>query len=182
VFVVATDGTISKRATGLAWRHKVSAQVFEEAAVDLSRALFCLLERRRTGPRLAAGRRPVRSPLDFSEYGTTPAPCPEDAAARATAPRPQGDFGANTPGLPTPDEASFVRSQVSWSRITPGWPSRTLPSSISFTTTASPAPSRTPPGQNVPGRSPTRPSGLARSWWFATDGLRRAEPAHGAEG
>jgi putative transposase len=39
LFVVAPDGTISKQATGLAWRHKVSAQVFEEAAVDLGRAL-----------------------------------------------------------------------------------------------------------------------------------------------
>ena len=39
LFVVAPDGTISKRATGLAWRHKISAQVFEEAAVDLGRAL-----------------------------------------------------------------------------------------------------------------------------------------------
>jgi putative transposase len=38
-FVVAADGTISKQVTGLAWRHKVSAQVFEEAAVDLGRAL-----------------------------------------------------------------------------------------------------------------------------------------------
>ena len=39
VFVAAPDGTISKQATGLAWRHTVSAQVFEEAAVDLGRAL-----------------------------------------------------------------------------------------------------------------------------------------------
>ena len=39
VFVVAADGTISKQVTGLAWRQTVSAQVFEEAAVDLGRAL-----------------------------------------------------------------------------------------------------------------------------------------------
>jgi putative transposase len=39
VFVAAADGTITKQATGLAWRHEVSAQVFEEAAVDLGRAL-----------------------------------------------------------------------------------------------------------------------------------------------
>jgi putative transposase len=39
VFVVATDGVISKQVTGLAWRQKVSAQVFEEAAVDLGRSL-----------------------------------------------------------------------------------------------------------------------------------------------
>jgi putative transposase len=39
VFVVAADGISTKRVTGLAWRHEVAAQVFEEAAVDLGRAL-----------------------------------------------------------------------------------------------------------------------------------------------
>jgi putative transposase len=39
VFVVASDGTTTKQVTGLAWRHEVSAQVFEEATVDLGRAL-----------------------------------------------------------------------------------------------------------------------------------------------
>ncbi len=39
MFVVTPDGTITKQVTGLAWRHAVSAQVFEEAAVDLGRAL-----------------------------------------------------------------------------------------------------------------------------------------------
>src|SRR5512132_3754828 len=39
VFVVSTDGTVTKQVTGLAWRHDVSAQVFEEAAVDLGHAL-----------------------------------------------------------------------------------------------------------------------------------------------
>jgi putative transposase len=39
VFVVTPDGTITKRVTGLGWRHEVSAQVFEGAAVDLGRAL-----------------------------------------------------------------------------------------------------------------------------------------------
>jgi putative transposase len=39
VFAVAGDGTIMKQVTGLAWRHEVSAQVFEEAAVDLGHAL-----------------------------------------------------------------------------------------------------------------------------------------------
>jgi putative transposase len=38
-FVVAPDGTITKQVTGLVWRHEISAQVFEEAAVDLGRAL-----------------------------------------------------------------------------------------------------------------------------------------------
>jgi putative transposase len=37
VFFVASDGTM--QVTGLSWRHEVSAQVFEEAAVDLGRAL-----------------------------------------------------------------------------------------------------------------------------------------------
>jgi putative transposase len=39
IFVVSPGGTIAKHVTGLAWRHEVSAQVFEEAAVDLGRAL-----------------------------------------------------------------------------------------------------------------------------------------------
>jgi putative transposase len=39
VFIVSTDGTVTKQVTGLAWRHKISAQVFEEAAVDLGHAL-----------------------------------------------------------------------------------------------------------------------------------------------
>ena len=39
IFVAASDGTVSEQITGLAWRHAVSAQVFEEAAVDLGRAL-----------------------------------------------------------------------------------------------------------------------------------------------
>ena len=38
-FVAAPDGTVTKQVTGLAWRSEVSAQVFEEAAVDLGRAL-----------------------------------------------------------------------------------------------------------------------------------------------
>jgi putative transposase len=37
--VVTPDGIITKQVTGLVWRHEVSAQVFEEAAVDLGRAL-----------------------------------------------------------------------------------------------------------------------------------------------
>jgi putative transposase len=39
VFVAAPDGPITTQATGLWWRHEVSAQVLEEAAVDLGRAL-----------------------------------------------------------------------------------------------------------------------------------------------
>jgi hypothetical protein len=39
VFVVSPDGTTTKQVTGLSWRTEVSAQVFEEAAVDLGRAL-----------------------------------------------------------------------------------------------------------------------------------------------
>jgi putative transposase len=39
VFIVAPDGTTTKRITGLGWRGDVSAQVFEEAAIDLGRAL-----------------------------------------------------------------------------------------------------------------------------------------------
>jgi putative transposase len=39
VFVAAPNGTVTKQITGLRWRREVSAQVFEEAAVDLGRAL-----------------------------------------------------------------------------------------------------------------------------------------------
>jgi putative transposase len=43
VFVVDSEGSATKRITGLAWRGEVSAQVFEEAAVDLGRALAAYL-------------------------------------------------------------------------------------------------------------------------------------------
>jgi putative transposase len=39
VFIAAPDGTIVNQVTGLCWRQEVSAQVFEEAAVDLGHAL-----------------------------------------------------------------------------------------------------------------------------------------------
>jgi putative transposase len=39
VFAVAPDGTITQQVTGLEWRHEVATRVFEEAAVDLGRAL-----------------------------------------------------------------------------------------------------------------------------------------------
>jgi putative transposase len=54
VFAVAGDGTITRRVTGLSWRHEVCAQVFEEAAIDLGRALAAYGDAR-TGKR--AGRR-----------------------------------------------------------------------------------------------------------------------------
>jgi putative transposase len=44
VFVVAPGGTTTKQVTGLGWRSEVCAQVFEEAAVDLSRALAAYAE------------------------------------------------------------------------------------------------------------------------------------------
>ena len=46
VFVVAPDGTTTKQVTGLGWRHEVSAQVFEEAAIDLGRALAAYAQAR----------------------------------------------------------------------------------------------------------------------------------------
>ena len=39
IFVAAPGGVITKQVTGLVWRHEVCAQVFEQAAVDLGRAL-----------------------------------------------------------------------------------------------------------------------------------------------
>jgi putative transposase len=44
VFVVTPDGTATKQVTGLGWRGEVSAQVFEEAAIDLGRALAAHIE------------------------------------------------------------------------------------------------------------------------------------------
>src|SRR4029450_6145782 len=38
VFIAAPDGTIVNQVTGLCWRQEVSAQVFEEAALDLGHA------------------------------------------------------------------------------------------------------------------------------------------------
>ena len=60
IFVVASDGTVTERATGLAWRQWVSAQVFAEAAVDLGRALAAYRDTRtgvRKGPRAGFPRR-----------------------------------------------------------------------------------------------------------------------------
>ena len=51
VFVVAPDATTTKQVTGLSWRTQISAQVFEEAAVDLGRGLARYAQRsgRRVG-------------------------------------------------------------------------------------------------------------------------------------
>jgi putative transposase len=60
VFVAAPDGTITTQATGLGWRHEVAAQVFEEAAVDLGRALSAYAQANsgiRKGPRVGFPRR-----------------------------------------------------------------------------------------------------------------------------
>jgi putative transposase len=46
MFVVAPDGTSTKQVTGLGWRHDVSAQVFEEAAIDLGRNLAAYAQAR----------------------------------------------------------------------------------------------------------------------------------------
>jgi putative transposase len=70
VFVVAADGTITKRVTGLAWRHEVSAQVFEEAAIDLSRALAAY-SRSRSG-----SRKGQRVDPEAQAHGTLPRQLP----------------------------------------------------------------------------------------------------------
>jgi putative transposase len=44
VFVVTPHGTTTTHVTGIAWRSEVCAQVFEEAAVDLGRALGAYAE------------------------------------------------------------------------------------------------------------------------------------------
>jgi putative transposase len=51
VFVAAPDGTITKHVTGIGWRHEVSAEVFEEAAVDLGRALSAYAQAKSGHPR-----------------------------------------------------------------------------------------------------------------------------------
>jgi putative transposase len=63
IFEVAVDGSITKRVTGLAWRGEVSAQVFEEAAVDFGRALVAYRgsrNRTRRGPPIGFPRRKRR--------------------------------------------------------------------------------------------------------------------------
>ena len=45
-FLVAGDGAIDVEVTGLVWRGEVSSQVFEEAAVDLGRALAAWIDSR----------------------------------------------------------------------------------------------------------------------------------------
>jgi putative transposase len=57
IFVASPDGTIAKHVTGLAWRHEVSAQVFEEAAVDLGRALSAYAQARKGKGRVGFPRR-----------------------------------------------------------------------------------------------------------------------------
>jgi putative transposase len=51
VFVVAHDGSTTKQVTGLAWRHQVAQQVFEEAAVDLGRALAAYAQTKADTPK-----------------------------------------------------------------------------------------------------------------------------------
>jgi putative transposase len=57
LFAVDAGGDVELVAHGLPWRHEVSAQVFEEAAVDLGRALAAFSAQRRPG-----GGRPVGFP------------------------------------------------------------------------------------------------------------------------
>jgi hypothetical protein len=66
IFTVAADGTITRQVTGLAWRHEVSAQVFEEAAVDLGRALAAYAG--------ANSGKPTRRRIGFPKPKMTPAP------------------------------------------------------------------------------------------------------------
>jgi hypothetical protein len=134
-----------------------------------------------TGPKSAAGTPTVRSPAAFAGYGDAPAPCHVPAAAPAATPELPGGFRANTPGSPTPAEASFTRSQASWSRTTPGWQSRTLPSTTCSAMAPLPAPSGMPPGRGSPASWPIRPNGSAPSSWSVTAGSRRVGHARGVE-
>ena len=133
-----------------------------------------------TEPRSGAGRPTIPCPAGFAGSSAVPAPCRERSAAPGTTERPPGGFDVSTPGLPTPAAASSMRSRATWSRTTPCWPSRTLPSTILSATTALPAPSGTPLGPSSPVSSPTRPSGWGWISWCATVGSRQVGPALGA--
>src|SRR5262249_16703364 len=67
-FTVDTVGVVTVAVTGLSWRAEVSAQVFEEAAVDLADGLRAFTESR-AGKR--RGRR-VRFPRWKSKHRSTP--------------------------------------------------------------------------------------------------------------
>jgi len=74
IYVVTPDGTITKQVTGLAWRHAVSAQVFEEAAVDLGRALSAYSHAKagtRKGRRVGFPRRNARGAVATASGSAT---------------------------------------------------------------------------------------------------------------
>jgi putative transposase len=68
-FVVDATGTVLVEVTGLVWRDQVLAQVFEEAAVDLGRALKACYDSRtgaRKGPRVRLPRFKKKNPVGGS--------------------------------------------------------------------------------------------------------------------
>lgn len=77
-FAVAADGTAEVIAAGLSWRSEVSAQVFEEAAVDLAKALAGFAESK-------AGRRAGHR-IGFPRFGWWPRGAP--ASCRPPSPAP----------------------------------------------------------------------------------------------
>lgn len=83
VFVVAPDGTATKLVTGLSWRTQISAQVFEEAAVDLSRGLARYAQRsdRRIGFPRRSAKDAIRTASVFATRRIQPA-VTQSASAR----------------------------------------------------------------------------------------------------
>jgi putative transposase len=67
IFAVDGAGTATVVATGLSWRAEVCQQVFEEAAVDLGRALAAFAEARR-GTQNRAGRPKRRGGVGFPRF------------------------------------------------------------------------------------------------------------------
>ncbi|MEK8228483.1 helix-turn-helix domain-containing protein [Oerskovia sp. M15] len=93
-FVVASCGVAGVEVTGLAWRTQVSAQVFEEAVVDLGKALRAWTDSRR-GKR-AAGRSGIRG----SRRRTTSvarSACGTRSLARRRASGPRSGSGRTAP-------------------------------------------------------------------------------------
>jgi hypothetical protein len=120
IFVVAPDKTVTKLVTGLAWRHEVAAQVFEEAAVDLRRALATFLQGKARSGNGAKATYPAARPASAPLTGTvTHQAALTESSQGHPYPLP------STPGLLAYGETSSTRRPATLPRPTAGWPSRT---------------------------------------------------------
>jgi putative transposase len=99
VFIAAPDGTIVNQVTGLCWRQEVSAQVFEEAAVDLGHALAAY------------------GVLGPARVGTTGSAFPSRSAKAAAVTAPSTEQDAEGRGSPH----SSGRRPSSYSKVAKDW-------------------------------------------------------------